>query len=197
MWAYQAPELWFADFDKDGQEELAFALANERGSMVWRESLYLIELDTLTCSRLTFQTPIGLTASYDPDSMTLYAAAGHQVLVMDESWVEGAPILDGRLENSVQMEFSFENGQIRCQMGYVPSEAPMSNPAVVDCIVSFQDGQFVLTEPTFSPNTLTAPGCLLLWTTNNGQVMQASTQEEYEAGGTPYGDEDGYLFYRF
>lgn len=36
-----------------------------------------------------------------------------------------------------------------------------------------------------------------LWTTNNGQVMQASTQEEYEAGGTPYGDEDGYLFYRF
>lgn len=197
LWAYQAPELWFADFDKDGQEELAFALANERGSMVWRESLYLIELDTLTCSRLTFQTPIGLTASYDPDSMTLYAAAGHQVLVMDESWVEGAPILDGRLENSVQMEFSFENGQIRCQMGYVPSEAPMSNPAVVDCIVSFQDGQFVLTEPTFSPNTLTAPGCLLLWTTNNGQVMQAATQEEYEAGGTPYGDEDGYLFYRF
>ena len=73
----------------------------------------------------------------------------------------------------------------------------MSNPAVVDCIVLFQDGQFVLTEPTFSPNTLTAPGCLLLWTTNNGQVMQASTQEEYEAGGTPYGDEDGYLFYRF
>ena len=104
---------------------------------------------------------------YDP-----LCCSGHQILVMDESWVEGAPILDGRLENSVQMEFSFENGQIRCQMGYVPSEAPMSNPAVVDCIVSFQDGQFVLTEPTFSPNTLTAPGCLLLWTTNNGQVMQ-------------------------
>ena len=53
-------------------------------------------------------------------------------------------------------------------------------------------------DPELSARSLPASGAdRLLWIADDGQVMQAATQEEYEAGGTPYGDEDGYLFYRF
>ena len=109
LWAYQAPELWFGDFDGDGQEELAFALVYERGSMVWRESLYLIELDSLDYDMPDFAVSAGLTVSYDPDSMTLYAATEDQLLLMDESWVDGAPISEGIFQNSTQVEFSYRD----------------------------------------------------------------------------------------
>ena len=197
LWAYQAPELWFGDFDGDGQEELAFALVYERGSMVWRESLYLIELDSLDYDMPDFAVSAGLTVSYDPDSMTLYAATEDQLLLMDESWVDGAPISEGIFQNSTQVEFSYRDGLLRCQMSFVPSEAPMSSPAIVDYTIQFQEGGYALCDPELSPDTLSAPNNQLLWIADDGQVMQASTQEEYEAGGTPYGDEDGYLFYRF
>ena len=197
LWAYQAPELWFGDFDGDGQEELAFALVYERGSMVWRESLYLIELDSLDYDMPDFAVSAGLTVSYDPDSMTLYAATEDQLLLMDESWVDGAPISEGIFQNSTQVEFSYRDGLLRCQMSFVPSEAPMSSPAIVDYTIQFQEGGYALCDPELSPDTLSAPNNQLLWIADDGQVMQAATQEEYEAGGTPYGDEDGYLFYRF
>ena len=197
LWAYQAPELWFGDFDGDGQEELAFALVYERGSMVWRESLYLIELDSLDYDMPDFAVSAGLTVSYDPDSMTLYAATEDQLLLMDESWVDGAPISEGIFQNSTQVEFSYRDGLLRCQMSFVPSEAPMSSPAIVDYTIQFQEGGYALCDPELSPDTLSAPNNQLLWIADDGQVMQAATQEEYEAGGTPYGNEDGYLFYRF
>ena len=197
LWAYQAPELWFGDFDGDGQEELAFALVYERGSMVWRESLYLIELDSLDYDMPDFAVSAGLTVSYDPDSMTLYAATEDQLLLMDESWVDGAPISEGIFQNSTQVEFSYRDGLLRCQMSFVPSEAPMSSPAIVDYTIQFQEGGYALCDPELSPDTLSAPNNQLLWIADDGQVMQAATQEEYEAGGTPYGDEDGSLFYRF
>ena len=197
LWAYQAPELWFGDFDGDGQEELAFALVYERGSMVWRESLYLIELDSLDYDMPDFAVSAGLTVSYDPDSMTLYAATEDQLLLMDESWVDGAPISEGIFQNSTQVEFSYRDGLLRCQMSFVPSEAPMSSPAIVDYTIQFQEGGYALCDPELSPDTLSAPNNQLLWIADDGQVMQAATQEEYEAGGTPYGDEDGYRFYRF
>ena len=73
----------------------------------------------------------------------------------------------------------------------------MSSPAIVDYTIQFQEGGYALCDPELSPDTLSAPNNQLLWIADDGQVMQASTQEEYEAGGTPYGDEDGYLFYRF
>lgn len=197
LWAYQAPELWFGDFDGDRQEELAFALVYERGSMVWRESLYLIELDSLDYDMPDFAVSAGLTVSYDPDSMTLYAATEDQLLLMDESWVDGAPISEGIFQNSSQVEFSYRDGLLRCQMSFVPSEAPMSSPAIVDYTIQFQEGGYALCDPELSPDTLSAPNNQLLWIADDGQVMQAATQEEYEAGGTPYGDEDGSLFYRF
>ena len=73
----------------------------------------------------------------------------------------------------------------------------MSSPAIVDYTIQFQEGGYALCDPELSPDTLSAPNNQLLWIADDGQVMQAATQEEYEAGGTPYGDEDGYLFYRF
>lgn len=197
LWAYESPELWFGDWDEDGQEELAFSLTWGRGSMVWQESLYLVELDSLNYSTPDFTFPSGLTASYDPDSMTLYAITENQLLLMDESWLEGAPILEGTVQNGNQVEFSYEDGLLRCRMSYLPSEAPLSSPAIVDYVIQIQDGRYVLSDPEISPNTLSAPNHRLLWITENGQVLQAETLEEYEAGGTPYADEDGHLYYRF
>ena len=130
-------------------------------------------------------------------------ATDDQLLILDESWVEGAPILEGNLWGGSQVEFYLRDGAIWCTLALVPSKAPLSNPVVVDCPVVFQDGSYVLGDPELSARSLpasaeSASGAdRLLWIAEDCQVMQAATQEEYEAGGTPYGDEDGYLFYRF
>ena len=204
LWAYEAPELWCGDFDGDGREELAFALAYEHGSQSWVEGLHLFEPDTMrdrTPNPRTLETTI--SASYDPETLALYVATDDQLLILDESWVEGAPILEGNLWGGSQVEFYLRDGAIWCTLALVPSKAPLSNPVVVDCPVVFQDGSYVLGDPELSARSLpasaeSASGAdRLLWIAEDGQVMQAATQEEYEAGGTPYGDEDGYLFYRF
>ena len=204
LWAYEAPELWCGDFDGDGREELAFALAYEHGSQSWVECLHLFEPDTmrdLSPSPRTLESAI--SASYDPETLTLYAATDDQLLILDESWVEGAPILEGNLWGGRQVEFYLRDGAIWCTVALIPSKAPLSNPVVVDCPVVFQDGSYVLGDPELSARSLpasaeSASGAdRLLWIAEDGQVMQAATQEEYEAGGTPYGDEDGCLFYRF
>lgn len=204
LWAYEAPELWCGDFDGDGRDELAFALACEHGSQSWVECLYLFEPDTMwdySPNLRTLETSI--STSYDPETLTLYVATDDQLLILDESWVEGAPILEGSLWGGSQVEFYLRDGAIWCTVALVPSEAPLSNPVFVDCPVVFQDGSYIWGAPELSARSLpasaeSASGAdRLLWITEDGQVMQAATQEEYEAGGTPYGDEDGYLFYRF
>ena len=204
LWAYEAPELWCGDFDGDGREELAFALAYEHGSQSWVEGLHLFEPDTMrdrTPNPRTLETTI--SASYDPETLALYVATDDQLLILDESWVEGAPILEGNLWGGSQVEFYLRDGAIWCTLALVPSKAPLSNPVVVDCPVVFQDGSYVLGDPELSARSLpasaeSASGAdRLLWIADDGQVMQAATQEEYEADGTPYVDEDGYLFYRF
>ena len=204
LWAYEAPELWCGDFDGDGREELAFALAYEHGSQSWVEGLHLFEPDTMrdhTPNPRTLETTI--SASYDPETLALYVATDDQLLILDESWVEGAPILEGNLWGGRQVEFYLRDGAIWCTVALIPSKAPLSNPVVVDCPVVFQDGSYVLGDPELSARSLpasaesTSGADRLLWIADDGQVMQAATQEEFEAGGTPYGDEDGYLFYRF
>ena len=88
-------------------------------------------------------------------------------------------------------------------MALIPSEAPLSNPVVVDYPVVSQDDAYVLGSPelpadSLPPSEQYAPSSdLLLWIAEDGQVMQAATQEEYAAGGVPYVTEDGHIFYRF
>ena len=207
LWAYQVPELWRGDFDGDGQEELAFALACEHGSQVWVENLYLFEPDTLECQVIGPASGglnlSGLTASYDPESLTLYAATADRLLMLDESWVEGAPILEGFLQGGSRVEFSLRDGTLWCTLALIPSKAPLSNPVILDCPVVFQDESYVLGDPELSSESLPvseeyAPSTdRLLWVDKNGGVMQAATQEEYAAGGTPVESEDGYLYFRF
>ena len=207
LWAYQAPELWRGDFDGDGQEELAFALAYVHGSQVWAENLYLFEPDTLEYQSIVLASGApelsGLTASYDPESLTLYAATEDRLLMLDESWVEGAPILEGFLQGGSRVEFSLRDGTLWCTLALVPSKAPLSNPVILDCPVVFQNGTYVLGDPELSSESLPAseeyaPSTdRLLWVDENGGVMQAATQEEYAAGGTPVESEDGYLYFRF
>ena len=207
LWAYQAPELWRGDFDGDGQEELAFALACEHGSQVWVENLYLFEPDTLECQVIGPASGglnlSGLTASYDPETLTLYAATDDRLLMLDESWVEGAPILEGFLQGGSRVEFSLRDGTLWCTLALVPSKAPLSNPVILDCPVVFQDESYVLGDPELSSESLPvseeyAPSTdRLLWVDENGGMMQAATQEEYAAGGTPVELEDGYLYFRF
>ena len=201
---YQAPELWLGDYDGDGQEELAFSLAFGQGSQIWQETLYLLELDSLEYQVPDLSTAgAHLSASYDPEHLTLYAATSNQLLMLDEAWVEGAPILDGSLQGGTRVEFSLQNGALWCTMALIPSEAPLSNPVVVDYPVVFQDDAYVLGSPELSADSLPpseqyAPSSdLLLWIAEDGQVMQAATQEEYAAGGVPYVTEDGHIFYRF
>ena len=207
LWAYQAPELWRGDFDGDGQEELAFALAYVHGSQVWAENLYLFEPDTLEYQSIVLASGApelsGLTASYDPETLTLYAATEDRLLMLDESWVEGAPILEGFLQGGSRVEFSLRDGTLWCTLALVPSKAPLSNPVILDCPVVFQDESYVLGDPELSSESLPvseeyAPSTdRLLWVDENGGVMQAATQEEYAAGGTPVESEDGYLYFRF
>ena len=207
LWAYQAPELWRGDFDGDGQEELAFALACEHGSQVWVENLYLFEPDTLECQVIGPASGglnlSGLTASYDPENLTLYAATEDRLLMLDESWVEGAPILEGFLQGGSRVEFSLRDGTLWCTLALIPSKAPLSNPVILDCPVVFQNGTYVLGDPELSSESLPAseeyaPSTdRLLWVDKNGGVMQAATQEEYAAGGTPVESEDGNLYFRF
>ena len=204
LWAYEAPELWCGDFDGDGREELAFALAYEHGSQSWVECLYLFETDPMTDrtpNPRTLETAI--SASYDPETLTLCVATDDQLLILDESWVEGAPILEGSLQGGSQVEFYLRDGAIWCTVALVPSEAPLSNPVFVDCPVVFQDGSYILGDPELSARSLPASAASasgadrLLWITEDGQVMQAATQEEYESGGTPYTDQENHIFYRF
>lgn len=67
----------------------------------------------------------------------------------------------------------------------------------------FQDESYVLGDPELSSESLPvsekyAPSTdRLLWVDENGGMMQAATQEEYAAGGTPVELEDGYLYFRF
>ena len=207
LWAYQVPELWRGDFDGDGQEELAFALAYVHGSQVWAENLYLFEPDTLEYQAIVLASGglnlSGLTASYDPESLTLYAATEDRLLMLDESWVEGAPILEGFLQGGSRVEFSLRDGTLWCTLALIPSKAPLSNPVILDCPVVFQNGTYVLGDPELSSESLPvseeyAPSTdRLLWVDENGGVMQAATQEEYAAGGTPVESEDGYLYFRF
>ena len=207
LWAYQVPELWRGDFDGDGQEELAFALAYVHGPQVWVENLYLFEPDTLEYQSIVLASGApelsGLTASYDPESLTLYAATDDRLLMLDESWVEGAPILEGFLQGGSRVEFSLRDGTLWCTLALVPSKAPLSNPVILDCPVVFQNGTYVLGAPELSSESLPAseeyaPSTdRLLWVDKNGGVMQAATQEEYAAGGTPVESEDGYLYFRF
>ena len=207
LWAYQAPELWRGDFDGDGQEELAFALAYVHGSQVWAENLYLFEPDTLEYQSIVLASGApelsGLTASYDPETLTLYAATEDRLLMLDESWVEGAPILEGFLQGGSRVEFSLRDGTLWCTLALVPSKAPLSNPVILDCPVVFQDESYVLGDPELSSESLPvseeyAPSTdRLLWVDENGGMMQAATQEEYAAGGTPVELEDGYLYFRF
>ena len=207
LWAYQAPELWRGDFDGDGQEELAFALAYVHGSQVWAENLYLFEPDTLEYQSIVLASGApelsGLTASYDPETLTLYAATEDRLLMLDESWVEGAPILEGFLQGGSRVEFSLRDGTLWCTLALVPSKAPLSNPVILNCPVVFQDESYVLGDPELSSESLPvseeyAPSTdRLLWVDENGGMMQAATQEEYAAGGTPVELEDGYLYFRF
>ena len=204
LWAYQAPELWRGDFDGDGQEELAFALACEHGSQVWVENLYVVEPNTLEHTAASPASgELGLTASYDPETLTLYAATEDRLLMLDESWVEGAPILEGFLQGGSRVEFSLRDGTLWCTLALVPSKAPLSNPVILDCPVVFQDESYVLGDPELSSESLPvseeyAPSTdRLLWVDENGGMMQAATQEEYAAGGTPVELEDGYLYFRF
>ena len=207
LWAYQVPELWRGDFDGDGQEELAFALAYVHGSQVWVENLYLFEPDTLEYQAIVLASGApelsGLTASYDPESLTLYAATDDRLLMLDESWVEGAPILEGFLQGGSRVEFSLRDGTLWCTLALVPSKAPLSNPVILNCPVVFQDESYVLGDPELSSESLPAseeyaPSTdRLLWVDENGGMMQAATQEKYAAGGTPVESEDGYLYFRF
>lgn len=204
LWAYEAPELWFGDFDGDGGEELAFALACERGSQFWLENLYLFEPDTLEYSVPSLSNvQMLLSASYDAETSILYAATEDRLLMMDESWVEGAPIGEGSLRGGSWTEFFLRDGEIWCTLALLPSQAPMSNPVVVDCPLVFRDGYYLPGSPELSPRSLPAQEAsasgsdLLLWLGEDGQVMQAATQEEYQAGGTPFTTGDDYLYFRF
>ena len=101
------------------------------------------------------------------------------------------------------MEFSLRDGTLWCTLALIPSKAPLSNPVILDCPVVFQNGTYVLGDPELSSESLPAseeyaPSTdRLLWVDENGGMMQAATQEEYAAGGTPVELEDGYLYFRF
>ena len=204
LWAGQAPELWFGDWDGDGQEELAFAVVRERGtSHVWHEFLSLVELDTLSYWCPNLSGAVGLTATYDDQTATLYAATKKQLLLANEASVSDAPILEGKLQPGDLISFFQRDGQLWCQVGFKLSAAPLADPVLVEYPIVFQDEEYMLGQGELSAANLpasaeSASGAdRLLWVAEDGQVMQAATQEEYEAGGTPVESEDGYLFYRF
>ena len=188
LWACQAPDLWLGDFDGDGQQEAAVALAWDRGSSYWwQEHLYLFELDTLEYAAPEL-SPLGLEAWYDGENSLLTVSTGSEQLTLDENWVAGAPIAEGRLLAGNRISFSLRKGQLWAQVWFWPEGAPMSNPFMLEYPVVPEDGAYRLGGPEF------AAGGLLFeelgidsyrWTDSQGQVREARSQEEYDAAFAP------------
>ena len=188
LWACQAPDLWLGDFDGDGQQEAAVALAWDRGSSYWwQEHLYLFELDTLEYAAPEL-SPLGLEAWYDGENSLLTVSTGSEQLTLDENWVAGAPIKEGRLLGGNHISFSFHRGQLRAEIWFWPEQAPLSNPFLVEYPVVLEDGAYRLGRPQFAAGGLLFEDWSIdsyRWTDEKGQIREARSQKEYDAAFAP------------
>ena len=185
----RVPELWFGDYDEDGQEELAFALA---WAQAWtqtyqgrQESLFFVELDTLEYTPLDPAGPFGLSTAYNQEAQVLSISTGHQLLQIDD-----VSELRERPEPLI-VEFTRTDGQIRCQVQFLfsnPSEEELVVP--MELTLKRRNGDYAMGNASFTASVFSAEAQnpQLFWLDDRGQVLQASTREEYEAGGQPYLD---------
>ena len=179
---------WLGDFDGDGRQEAAVALAWDRGrSFWWQEHLYLFELDTLEYAAPEL-SPLGLEAWYDGENSLLTVSTGSEQLTLDENWVAGAPIKEGRLLGGNHISFSFHRGQLRAEIWFWPEQAPLSNPFLVEYPVVLEDGAYRLGRPQFAAGGLLFEDWSIdsyRWTDEKGQIREARSQEEYDAAFAP------------
>ena len=110
------PLLAVDDCDGDGQPEAMLALAWGDGTGCYVESLYIFDLDTMTCT-LPDYSELPIELFYTPDKTRVRLASGELEFEMDiESWAIDR--FQGEMEAYNQVRFLLHEGQVYCRLDF-------------------------------------------------------------------------------
>ena len=135
------PTLLVDDLDGDGQPEAALVLTDGWGTGVYAQSLYIFDLDTMTCTVPDFSdVPLEITAS--PDGKTARLPSGEREWKVDLTQL--AKPFNGAVEVGNVVHFQKEDGGMLCDLHLDFSCATLGYLASVDFPVIYADGVYKL-----------------------------------------------------
>lgn len=136
------PLLSVEDFDGDGQPEAMLTLAWGDGTGVFVESLYIFDLDTMTCT-LPDYSDIPIQMSYTPDRTRARLTSGDETLELDiEEWAIDR--FQGEMEAYNQVRFLMKEGQMHCRLDFDFTCDTLGYLAWADFPVVYEDGGYRL-----------------------------------------------------
>ncbi len=135
------PTLLADDLDGDGQPEAALVLTDGWGTGVYAQSLYIFDLDTMTCAVPDLsEVPLEITAS--PDGTTARLVSGEQEWTVDLTQL--AEPFKGTVEAGNQVRFLKQDGRLVCDLGLDFSCMTLEYLASAHFPIIYEDGGYKL-----------------------------------------------------
>lgn len=135
------PLLLADDLDGDGQPEAALVLTDGWGIGVYAQSLYIFDLDAMTCTVPDFtQVPLDITAS--PNGKTARLSSGEREWKVDLTQL--VEPFKGTVEVGNQVCFKKEDGQLVCNLYLDFSCMTLEYLASAHFPVIYEDGGYKL-----------------------------------------------------
>lgn len=199
-WRGISPKLWVSDFDRDGQSEAAVSLTSNHGTGVWIENLHIFELNSQV--RRTLVPNISdLSSEYNADSNLLSISTSHQRQLSNIERLGYADDWPQTLTYGDIVRYQMVDGHLICQMQLSIGPFPI---AMVEAPVLYQDASVYLDTPSLiasswhdGAGSICAIDQFIWVSEQNGQVMQAASESEYAAGGSPFMTKDGHVVWWF
>ena len=135
------PTLLVDDLDGDGQPEAALVLTDGWGTGVYAQSLYIFDLDTMTCTVPDFSdVPLEITAS--PGGKTARLSSGEREWKVDLTQL--AEPFNGAVEVGNVVHFQKKDGGMICSLHLDFSCATLEYLASAHFPVIYADGVYKL-----------------------------------------------------
>ena len=135
------PTLLTDDLDGDGQPEAALILTDGWGTGVYAESLYIFDLDTMTCSVPDLaKVPLEITVS--PGGNTARLSSGEQEWKVDLTQLHEP--FKGKVEVGNQVSFQKKDGLLVCDLELDFSCMTLGYLASAHFPIVYEDGAYKL-----------------------------------------------------
>lgn len=135
------PTLLTDDLDGDGQPEAALILTDGWGTGVYAESLYIFDLDAMTCTVPDF-SDVPLEVSVSPDGNTARLSSGEREWKVDLTQLYEP--FKGKVEVGNQVRFQKEDGLLVCDLYLDFSCMTLEYLASAHFPVIYEDGAYKL-----------------------------------------------------